>query len=426
MVSNASAQVARDLARLERGYGAVVFLNWFATVFPSAIIVVFAQARGLNLAQIGVYLAVYGVTVALLEIPTGNLADHAGRKRVALLGYGLAMVAKLVLLFAFSLPAFLVYAVLWGSARALGSGALEAWFVERIRQIDPNADLQPRLAAANTWQLVALAAGSLLGAALPAWLAAVAPNLAFGRSGLEVTVFASVVLHLIAFAATARIIHDPAAPRTAFVRALGAGVQRLPSALEAAWRTVRTNRVLPWMLALEGLAGLVVAASETYWQPFFVRRFALPDTQTALLGVVLAGCFAAGVLGNLCTRPWLRLLGGRTSWLGGSTQALQGFALLGLAWQHHFWIAAALLWLTYFARTVFSSVFLGLYNAQITATQRSLMLSVLSVAFYLGSAFGNAALGLVSARTSIAWAWTGVAALVLLSAPLYLKLRREG
>ncbi len=173
--------LARRLRQVERRYGLVVVLNWFAAILPSAVIVLYAQSRGLSLAEIGLYGAVYSATVALLELPTGNLADRLGRKRVALLGYALAALAKLALLFAFSLPTFLIYAVIWGLARALGSGALEAWFVDRLRELDPGVDLQPPLARVNTLELLALGAGSLIGAGLPTLLSWAAPHGLGGR-----------------------------------------------------------------------------------------------------------------------------------------------------------------------------------------------------------------------------------------------------
>lgn len=420
--STATPPEAR-LAAVQRAYSLVVFLNWFAAILPGGVIVLFAQSRGLTLADIGLYVAVYGVTVALLELPTGNLADVVGRKRVALLGSGLAAVAKLALLFAFSLPAFLGYAVLWGLARALSSGALEAWFVSTLRGIDPDVDLQPRFARVNTVELFALGAGALVGAALPGGWSAAFPVQAF--SPLAVTVLASLVLHLVALVVMWRVIHEAPRPHASLLAALRAGLVGLPSNLRAAGRTIRRDVTLPWLLLLEGLTGLMLAASETYWQPFFAGRFGLGESSTVVFGVLLAGCFVAGMLGNLCSGALLRLARQRVDRLGMLTQGVQAAALVALAWQGSVWLAAALLWLTYFARTAFSSSFLALYNGRVSDERRSLMLSVLSVALFLGMSLGNAALGVVSRGWSISWAWTLVAGVLLLSVRVFSKFRPE-
>jgi len=102
------------VVQLERRYAVVLAINWLAAIFPGAVMVLYAQSRGLSLAGIGAYVAVYGVTVALLDLPTGNLADSVGRKRTALIGGAVGILARVVLLISFSLPGFLVYAVLWG------------------------------------------------------------------------------------------------------------------------------------------------------------------------------------------------------------------------------------------------------------------------------------------------------------------------
>lgn len=408
------------LSQLERRYSLVVFLNWFAAILPGAVLVLFAQSRGLGLAEIGLYGAVYSAAAALLELPTGNLADQVGRKRVALAGYTLVIVSKLILLFAFSLPGFLVYAVIGGLARALGSGALDAWYVEAVRQTDPDADLQPRLARLGTVELLALGLGSLAGAALSALMA---------KNGypspLAAVILASLALHLLTLLVTWRLIEEAPRAHASPLVALRQGLVSLAPALGAAAATVRSSALLPRLLLLEGVTGLVIAASETFWQPFFVARFGLGASGTTLLGVVLGGCFLAGMLGNLASGQLLRLFKGSTYWLGMAAQIMNAFALLALAWQTSgsLWLAAGLFWLSYFARTAFSSSFLTLFNAQLSDERRSLMLSVLSVAFFLGVSLGNLVLGAVSNHWSIPWAWTLAAGVLLLSLAAFRKLK---
>jgi len=410
-----------QLARIQRAYSLVVFLNWFAAILPGGVIVLFAQSRGLTLSDIGLYVSIYAATAALLELPTGNLADLVGRKRVSLVGSGLAIVAKLVLLFAFSLPAFVGYAVVWGLARALGSGALEAWFVSSMRQVEPGVDLQPRLARVNSVELCALGTGALIGAALPAWWGAAVPPGVI--SPLAFTVLISLVLHLVTLIVTWRVIHEAPPPRGSVLTALWAGMVSLPARLRGGGRTVRYDAFLPWLLLLEVLTGLMLAASETYWQPFFAGRLALGGSKTTVFGVLLAGCFLAGMLGNLSAGPLLRLAGRRIERLGGITQAIQAAALITLAWQGSVWPAALLLWLTYFARSAFSSSFLALYNDRISDGQRSLMLSVLSMALFVGVSLGNMMLGAISGRWSISWAWTLTGSVLMLSTGIFSRLR---
>ncbi len=125
-------QAARSIPTygLERLYYLVKFLFWFAASLPLALQVLLVQSRGFTLGQVGLLFGVFALTVALLEVPSGMLADLWGRKRTALAAYGFLIIAQLALFFAFSLPLLLAWAVLYGVGRALVSGALEAWFVD--------------------------------------------------------------------------------------------------------------------------------------------------------------------------------------------------------------------------------------------------------------------------------------------------------
>ena len=63
---------------IERTYRLLLSLSWFATGLPMAVGFLLAQARGLDLFELGLVLAAYSLTIVLLEVPTGGLADTVG------------------------------------------------------------------------------------------------------------------------------------------------------------------------------------------------------------------------------------------------------------------------------------------------------------------------------------------------------------
>ena len=99
---------------IRRRYYTILFLVWFATSLPLSLSVLLAQARGIGLAEVGLALGVYSLTIVALEVPTGGLADAVGRKRVALLAFALAALYNLAFLFAFSFPTLLLAMILYG------------------------------------------------------------------------------------------------------------------------------------------------------------------------------------------------------------------------------------------------------------------------------------------------------------------------
>ena len=412
-------------------YYLVSSLNWFANVLPMAIMVLLAQSRGLSLAQIGYFIGVYSLTVVLLELPSGAMADALGRKRIYLLAGAIGIVAKAVFLFAFDLPTFLAYGVLFGVSRAFASGALEAWFIDALQAENPHVDLQPPLAAANAWNLAALALGTLAGSALPT-LFRYLPQHDAVFTPLSMTLVASLAASCVVLALTALVVEEaprsPAASRARgghLLATFGRGLRSLATIVAGAARLTSTNRVLLLLLGVDLVVGIGLIASENLWQPFFAQRLggATPDN-TIVFGVILAGSFAMGMLGNLVATPLSQLLKRRYALVAGLFQLLQGGAFILLAAQGGVAAATGLFWLTYVTRSAASSPHAALFNEQVPGSHRSVMLSVQSLVGFTGAFVGSIALGALAGATSIALAWTVSGGLLALGALLYLPLTR--
>ena len=200
--------ITKKIRAIRARYYTITFLVWFSTALPLALSVLLAQARGLSLFEVGFALGVYSLTIVLLEVPTGGLADSVGRKRVALLAFVLAALYNLAFLLAFSFPALLLAMILYGVSRALSSGALDAWFVDALQAADPQVDLQPALAGAESVSLLALALGTVLGGALPRLLPGLPADGAAVVTPLAVPLVVALALKLVLVAAVALLIHD--------------------------------------------------------------------------------------------------------------------------------------------------------------------------------------------------------------------------
>ncbi len=97
------------------------FFHSFMLVMP--IFVPLLQGYGLSMAQILQTQAVFALTIALFEVPSGYIADLWGRRNAVLLGSGLNGVAWLILLQADGFGDFLLYECLLGLGFSLISGA---------------------------------------------------------------------------------------------------------------------------------------------------------------------------------------------------------------------------------------------------------------------------------------------------------------
>lgn len=395
---------------VRRRYFFVHAVTWFATVLPMPVHVLLANQREFGLQEIGWMMGCYALTVALLEVPTGGLADTYGRKRIALAAIATHALAAATLLVAFELPVLFAHAVLLGVARALGSGALVAWFVDALLDAGAEAELQPSLALAGTVELIALAAGTLVGGALPTAFAHLPSGDGLVWTPLATPVAAAMAMHATAFAAVAFSIREPSPART---RGAGAASGRGPAALlRDARALVRTRPVLPLLLAVQAVAGFALLGLETFWQPFLEARLDGALGRTWIFGVVLAGSFLAGMIGNLVAIPLARWSGGRRAHLAAAAVGVQVAALAGLATSGSAAVATGFFWLAYFAIGLAASPLATLFHRAVPAERRSSMLSVQSLLGFAGSFAGSLVLGLVAEGVSIGAAWA-VAAAVL-------------
>ncbi len=406
-----AAIYAHPTYSLERVYYLSKALFWFATALPAALSVLLLQSRGFTLLQVGLYLGVYSLSVALLEVPSGILADTWGRKRTALLAYTLLIAGHLVLIGAFSAPLLLVWAILYGTGRALVSGALEAWFVDAVEEAAPETEMQPLFAKAGTVELLALTLGTLAGGTLPQLFEGLPEGAAL--SPLSVVLLASVAVKGVLFAVVLWGVREPrpaGVPRTGF--------------RELFTDALTTSRQSPALRLLFGgalVSGFALAGLETFWQPRFAELLG-PNTFT--LSVILAGSFGAGMLGNLASVPLCRFLGGRYALVAALTQGLGGLAFVFLALQTRALPTTLLFWLVYLMLGLSGSPLQTLLNRAVPSGARAAILSVASLMTYVGFFAGSVLLGGIAERVSVVAAWGLAGAVLGASTVFYLRLER--
>lgn len=409
------------LRRLQLAYYATLSLYWIGSVLPAAVLMLFMQARGLDLFQIGMVIGLATLLIALLEVPTGGLADRIGRKRTTLIAYVVKLLSTLVLLFAFSYPAFLLWSILSGVSWALASGALEAWFIDELYVLDPDMDIHPPLAISNTVTSLALAVGTLAGGALPAVFAFLPAEGSGVLTPYATTVVASAALLLAAIFGAALLVREERKPEWS---ESSAAMMMLPTSLRQALRQSLAQPALLLLFGATFASGMFLRGVETFWQPFFAGILGDQAQESVWLGVLLAGTFGMSMIGSLVSVPISRLLGRRYARVAAIFQGLQGVTLILLALQASVFVAAAFFWLTYLMEGVVSAPHKTLFNRMIPSSRRSTMLSVHSLVNFTGGFIGSAGLGFVAVRSSVSTAWLAVGAVVIASLTFYLALDR--
>ncbi len=117
-----------DLASLDAGYWIVVAVAAVFTLarFSEAFLLLRAKSVGMPLTWVPSVMVVMSVVYALSAWPAGALSDRIGRYGLLLSGFGLLIVADLVLAFSTGVVAVMLGVALWGLHMGLTQGLLQA------------------------------------------------------------------------------------------------------------------------------------------------------------------------------------------------------------------------------------------------------------------------------------------------------------
>ena len=87
--------------------------------------------HGASIENLAIFITIYSITVIVLEVPSGMMADVLGRKKIFILSHIALMVYYITTLYSNS-AVLLVFANLFhGIGRAFGSGSLEALLIDK-------------------------------------------------------------------------------------------------------------------------------------------------------------------------------------------------------------------------------------------------------------------------------------------------------
>jgi len=396
---------------LTRRYALLTGLQEFAIWLPLPVLVLHLTERGIDLALVGAAFALRAVVVVLLEVPTGGLADAVGRKPVALASQAFTLVSFVFLLVVTGPATLLLYALFQGVGAALHSGALEAWYVDRLRALDPAASLQRNLATVGVAQTAAMLVGAAVGGTLPAL--ASGWGLPWPLSGFGIALLAGVAVRAVVWWLTALIVEEPEyGGRFRWADAL-----RTPAIVRDGLRLAWSIPVLPYLLLAGGAMGVSIIAIETFWQPIASLTFGADPAASGVYGVLGFLLGAAGLVGSLAVMLYGDRFPGGPVALAAVSQLLKGGAMLLLALHVGGAGAAVGLSLAFFAIATQNAPHDTLLNDAIPNERRSILLSLNSLVFFLGIALGSSVLGLVASavdpRTALAVAglftWIAVA-----------------
>ncbi len=148
-----------------------LFLAWKATrssLLWIPVFTLFYLAMGMSYTQILLVPVIVGLAQLLFEMPSGILADLAGRRYALFFGGAFWTASFYVLLIARGINAIFVSAALFGVALAFLSGSESAILYDTLKALKREKEYKRIAGKAFSYQLVGMALGSLLGAPITA------------------------------------------------------------------------------------------------------------------------------------------------------------------------------------------------------------------------------------------------------------------
>ena len=365
--------------QIQRTYLVLVLGNTLAASLIWGINTIFLLDAGLSNLEAFAANAFFTAGMVLFEIPTGVVADTAGRRLSYLLGTVTLSVSTLlyVLLWQIEAPfwAWAVVSMLIGLGYTFFSGAVEAWLVDALTATGFTGSVDSVFGRGQVVSGAAMLGGSVAGGFIAEQSSLAVPFLLRGLILLVMFVAAIALMHDLGFAPVkgGRI--------TTEVRNVAA------ASIEHGWRAPAVK----WLM-LESLAAGGVGIYAFYaLQPYLLELYGDPGAYQ-IAGLVAAIVAGAQIVGGLVA-PWIRRrLERRTSaLLLLAVLNVATLALIGLA--DSFWAVLALIvvWGLLFSASM--PIRRAYLNGLIPSRQRATILSFDSLMQSTGGVVAQPALG---------------------------------
>jgi MFS family permease len=405
--------------RLTRHFILLRALRWLPVGLVLPFLVLTPVSRGLELGAVGAVFAVHSAVLIVLEVPSGALADTLGRRRVLLVGAFLTAASLAAFAGAQSVLAFMASVAALGAGRALISGALEAWYVDSLRALDPVAPLSRGLSRGTAAEGVGMAVGALLGGAIVS-LAAPGSVADGALSGYGLAALVGAGAALVYMGAVAILVHEPA--RHAALQDAGHSISRRVRIVFATARAEAAASVTVRVIFTTAAAfGFAMSAVELLWQPHLADLIGSGRRHGFAFGTLAAASMLAVAIGAAVSPRLRRGLGLRTGYLAVLGLVALCTALLGEPDATAAFIALYLI--TYLSYGLGEPMHAELLNEAVGSDARATLISGESLAAQGGALGANLTVGALAAAQGTTTAWLVAGVLlgvvgILVAAPL--------
>lgn len=386
--------------------------RWIPMGFIGAIFILWFIDRGIHESTVMILAAIMGVVTFALELPTSGLADAIGRKPLYVIASAFNVISLGILLIADNVWLFATSMIAMGIFRALESGPLQAWFMDAVKDDTTEHGIDPEqtLGTAGAVMGISMGLGGAASAAL-IWLHPLKSH-----SPLLIPMSIATVGAAIHLVSSIFLIQEKRRMAAATVRSSSLLSQIKASTQESGQNVVNGLKLLKSNSTLNAtvLAGVCIGIGSTILESLLPMRFEQvvgvkqAGTWLSVLSIVAWGAYAAGAALSSVS---MKHIGTAATAMFGRFAAAAVFVAAGLAVNVP---ALAGLYLVIFIfGGMQSPSHDALLNREASSENRTVVLSLGSMVFFLGVTTSQLALSTVIQLFSLQ---TGIIAAAVASA----------
>jgi MFS family permease len=244
-------------------------IRFFYNLIPAYVIErLFWEQRGMTIQMVVYTEIIFAITVVLLEVPTGIIADKWGRKKMIVLSALLECFMFLILVFATEFWHFAVAIFLAGIARSASSGSENALLYDSLLQNGQEQAFEKYLGRLNVCDFTA------------AIIAALCGSLLASRYGFELNYWISFVSMLVSVCVSLMLVETA-------VKSKSDESTEIKEHIKASVRFFRKHPGV-YLVVLSGMVtGAALSFIDEFWQ-LYLNRLEIP--------VLYSGLFSAAIM----------------------------------------------------------------------------------------------------------------------------------
>jgi MFS family permease len=403
--------------RVQRTYLTLVLLQTLAASLIWGVNTLFLLDAGLSLTAAFVANAAFTAGMVLFEVPTGVVADAAGRRLSFILGAVTLLITTLAYVGLWSigagLPLWIISSALIGLGFTFFSGATEAWLVDALDATGFEGAIESVFGRGQTVTGAAMLIGTIGGG----FLAQVSLGLPYlARSALLIVVI------VVAYVSMHDIGYEPI--RTGSVR------EEVKTIVRASLKYGLGNPpVRMFMLAAPFSAGVGIWVFYAF-QPYLLQLFG--DEDAVYLSGIAAAIFAVAQMVGGASVNWARRRFDTRTGVILAQVSFASVALIGVGVAElldmpiGLWLATGLLTLIALSWAVSGPMQQAYLNECIPSQQRATVLSFSSLLGSAGGVVSQPALGRVADVYSLGLGYAVAGAIYAIQLPFLWSVRKMG